>query len=59
VPAEICQLFQRYMREGDMDSVLSLYDTEVVFLNEAGQEITGIEALKSELAPFVSRKNGL
>jgi ketosteroid isomerase-like protein len=55
-PAEICQLFQRYMRQGDMESVLSLYDKEIVFINEAGQEISGIEALKEELAPFVSRK---
>jgi hypothetical protein len=27
-PKEICSLFQQYMREGDIDSLLTLYDQE-------------------------------
>ena len=34
-PEEICRLFQQYMAEGDIDSVLSVYDTEAVFLNQS------------------------
>ena len=32
-PEDICRLFQHYMAEGDIDSVLSLYDPEAVFPN--------------------------
>jgi hypothetical protein len=28
-PQEICSLFQRYMAEGNLESVLDLYDPEV------------------------------
>lgn len=35
-PEEICRLFQQYMAEGNIDSVLSVYDPEAVFLNESG-----------------------
>ena len=36
-PEEICRLFQQYMAEGDIDSVLSVYDPEAVFLNQSGE----------------------
>ena len=36
-PEEICSLFKRYMAEGDLESLLTVYDPEVVFLNEAGE----------------------
>jgi hypothetical protein len=29
-PEEICHLFKQYMAEGDLDSVLSVYDPEAV-----------------------------
>ena len=55
-PQEICQLFQRYMAEGDIDAVLNLYDAEVVFLNRSGEIISGRKALRKELEPFASAK---
>jgi ketosteroid isomerase-like protein len=55
-PEEICRLFQQYMREGDIDSVLSLYDPEVVFLNQAGEPKRGEKELREELAPFARVK---
>ena len=54
-PEEICRLFQQYMAEGDIDSVLSLYDPEAVFLNQSGEVKSG-EALRQELAPLSAMK---
>ena len=54
-PEEICRLFQQYMAEGNIDSVLSVYDPEAVFLNQSGQ-VKGGEALRQELAPLAAMK---
>jgi ketosteroid isomerase-like protein len=54
-PEEICRLFQQYMREGDLESVLTLYDPEAVFLNESGDAVEG-EELKRELAPLAAAR---
>jgi ketosteroid isomerase-like protein len=54
-PEEICHLFKKYMAEGDLDSLLSLYDREAVFLNRSG-EIKKGEELRQELAPFAAVK---
>jgi ketosteroid isomerase-like protein len=54
-PEEICHLFQQHMAEGDLDSVLSVYDPEAVFLNRSGEVKKG-EALRQELAPFTAVK---
>src|SRR5262245_4434827 len=55
-PEEICRLFQRYMAEGNIDRVLSLYDSEVAFITESGDIIRGVKALRLELAPFAAAK---
>ena len=54
-PEEICRLFQQYMAEGDIDSVLSVYDPEAVFLNQSGEVKSG-EALRQELSPLSAMK---
>jgi ketosteroid isomerase-like protein len=43
------------MTEGDLDSVLTVYDPEAVFLNRSGELKRG-EALKQELAPLAVMK---
>lgn len=40
-PEEICHLFKQYMAEGDLDLLLSLYDTEAIFLNQSGELTDG------------------
>jgi ketosteroid isomerase-like protein len=55
-PEEICRIFQQYMAEGDIDSVLSVYDPEAVFLNQSGEVKKGEEGLRQELAPFAAKK---
>ena len=51
-PEEICSLFQQYMAEGDIESVLSVYDPEIAYLNQAGEIRKGKQELKQELVPF-------
>lgn len=55
-PEEICDLFQQYMAEGDIDAIMSIYDPDAVFLNRAGERKRGEEELRQELAPFAAQK---
>ena len=55
-PEEICRLFQQYMAEGDIESLLSIYDENVVFLNSSGETRRGKQELKQELAPLAAGK---
>ena len=54
-PEEICELFQKHMAAGDIDSLLSLYDREAVFLNQS-REVKSGQGLRQELAPMASVK---
>jgi hypothetical protein len=54
-PEEICRLFQRYMSEGDVESLLSIYDPEAVFLTESG-EVKKREGLREQLASLAVAK---
>ena len=53
-PAEICRLFQQYMTAGDLESLLTLYDTEAVFLNESGELMKGVEGLREALTSLAT-----
>lgn len=55
-PAEICRLFRHYMAEGDIESLLSLYDPEAVFLNQSVEVARGMQGLRQELAPLAAIK---
>jgi ketosteroid isomerase-like protein len=55
-PEEVGRLFQQYMREGEIDLVLTLYDPEAVFLNRARDVQKGTNALRQELLPFAAMK---
>ena len=55
-PSEICRLFQKYMAQGDIESVLGLYEPDVVFMNQAGEAKRGTEELREELAPLAAAK---
>jgi ketosteroid isomerase-like protein len=57
-PEAICRHFQRHMRQGSLELLLGLYDSEAVFLNEAGETKTG-EELRRELAPFAAARTAL
>jgi ketosteroid isomerase-like protein len=51
-PEEICHLFRRYMSDGDIDSVLALYDPSVAFRNRSGEVKRGKKELEEELLPL-------
>ena len=55
-PEDICRLFQQFMAEGDIDSVLNVYDPEAVFLNQSGEVTKGRQGLRLELAPLAAMK---
>jgi uncharacterized protein (TIGR02246 family) len=55
-PEEICRLFQQYMAEGDLESALSVYDPDAVFLNQSRDVSKGREGLRQELAPLAAMK---
>ena len=55
-PEEVCVLFKQFMAAGDMEGLLTLYDEDVVFLNQAIELRKGKRELKEELAPLVSAK---
>ncbi len=55
-PEEICTLFRQFMREGDMDGLLSIYDDEVVFVTAEGETRKGKEELRQELMPMANSR---
>ena len=55
-PEEICTLFQRAMAEGDLDAVMRVYDERVVFLNQGGGAVEGLDGLRRELTPLVAQR---
>jgi len=55
-PEQICELFRQYMLAGDLEALLSLYDTEAAFLNQAGKVKRGAQELREELAPFADAR---
>lgn len=55
-PEEICKLFQDAMAEGDIDSVLSVYDREAAFVNKSGEVTKGRHGLREALAPLAAMK---
>ena len=55
-PEEICRLFKKFMAEGDLDSLLSIYDPEAVFVSESGEVKKGKEELREELARLAAAR---
>jgi ketosteroid isomerase-like protein len=55
-PEEICALFKQSVAAGDLDSLLSPYDEEAVFLNESGESLKGRDGLRKVLAPLAAAR---
>jgi ketosteroid isomerase-like protein len=55
-PIEVDDLFVKYMREGDLQSILDLYDSEIAFVNQAGEIKKGITVVQEELSHFAATK---
>ncbi len=54
-PEELDQLFAQYLKAGDLDALMSLYESSAA-LNMQGEVKTGLEALRQEMAPFAATK---
>ena len=54
-PEEICRLFQHYMAEGDIESLLGIYDPEAVILTQSGEVKKG-QRLREQLAKSAAAK---
>src|SRR5262245_57975609 len=55
-PKELDDLFIKHMSEGDMESVLALYESDVAFVDRSGNVKHGREALREELSSFAKSK---
>jgi len=55
-PEEICRLFKQYMAASDIESLRTIYDPQVTFLNQSRKEKKGWQELKAELAPLAAAK---
>jgi ketosteroid isomerase-like protein len=55
-PEEICSLFQKYMAAGDLESLLTLYEPEAVFLNQSREIKRGRDELRQDLARFATAR---
>jgi hypothetical protein len=48
VPEEVNHLFIKFMKEGNLEAVLDLYDPEIAFVNQAGEIKRGTSAIREE-----------
>ncbi len=55
-PEEIERLFPEYMRRGNLDGALALYEPTFAFYRREGRVNVGIEALREELAPLADKQ---
>jgi len=51
-PEDFHKLFPQFMREGDLESVLALYEPNIVFSNPEGDVKCGKAAIREELITF-------
>ena len=53
-PEEVDHLFVQYMREGNIESILELYDPEIAFVSPSGDVKKGTSAIREELGPYAA-----
>jgi uncharacterized protein (TIGR02246 family) len=58
-PEEWAPLFQKAMREGDLEAVLSLYEPGAAFANRAGRVRVGHEQLREEFGPLAEVRSNI
>src|SRR2546428_11027996 len=55
-PAELDVLFTQHLKAGDLDALMSLYESGAAFPNMQGEVKSGLAALREEMAPFAAMK---
>lgn len=55
-PEEICEFFKTYMAQGDLDSLVGIYDPEAAFLDQSGEIRRGRDGMREVLAPLADAR---
>jgi ketosteroid isomerase-like protein len=55
-PAEVHELFARHFSNGDIDSLMSLYEPGAMLVQQTGQGLNGLSAIREILDAFLMLK---
>jgi len=55
-PKEVDDLFGQYLNSGNLDGLVSLYESDAVLVQQDRSEARGLEAIRQGLAGFVAMK---
>ena len=55
-PEQVIELFAASLNRGDVDAAITLYESEATFAPQPGEEVTGLEAIRSVLGQFAALK---
>jgi uncharacterized protein (TIGR02246 family) len=55
-PEQVIELFAASLNRGDVDTAIALYEPEATFAPQPGEEVKGIEAIRSALQQFAALK---
>jgi uncharacterized protein (TIGR02246 family) len=55
-PEQVIELFAACLNRGDVDAAVALYESEAAFAPQPGEEVTGLEAIRSALQQFAALK---
>ncbi len=58
-PEDVGRLIVEAIGNGDVDSVIAMYEPEAAMPNQQGEVISGTDALRQNLAPFIASKPDL
>jgi ketosteroid isomerase-like protein len=58
-PADLSQLFAKFIAAGDVDGVVSLYEPSAASPDQSGQVMVGLDAIRTAFGPFAAMKPGI
>ncbi len=58
-PEELLNLVTEYINGKDLDSLVSLYEPEASFIDESGENISGIEKIQEKMKGFMDMNGKL
>ncbi|WP_458743243.1 YybH family protein [Candidatus Nitrosocosmicus sp. T] len=58
-PEELLNLVTEYLNSKDLDSLVSLYESEASFIDESGENINGIEKIREKMKGFMDMNGKL
>jgi uncharacterized protein (TIGR02246 family) len=55
-PAQVIELFSTALNDHDVDAAIALYEPEATFAPQPGEEVNGLQAIRSALEQFAALK---